>query len=246
MGNGIITHPPILYKYRTWSNPLHQKVLKECSVYLSPPKDFEDKMDCNPSYVYPIGIDIFRYLLNYKKELPFRQRVEFAAKWYKVSPLNYPDELIEIKNLLDDEFNSHFGILSLSATSNNDYLWEHYSDKHKGFCVGFDWNKITFFIRGGGKVAYVDKLPVIDLIKDNDDTKIVKTIIYKEKKWEKEEEYRLFKVWLPNDNKILREVRLPVNAIVEIILGKEMCKEYKNEIKSIAVAKYPHAKVIER
>lgn len=239
-----IHHPHILYKYRIWDNLYHKKVLEDSSVYLSPPRDFEDKMDCNPAQIYPSGISLFRFLLRYKQDLPFIQRVNFALKWYNVSPINYPDELKNIKNQIDNVFNDHFGVLSLTTDSRNDFLWERYADHHKGFCVGFDWNRITRFIRGGGKVIYVKRLPVIDFANDDDDTKIIKTIIYKEKKWEKENEYRLFKIW-DVGQKVIRNIKLPQDAIVQVVLGKRMSAENKREIKKIVSIKYPNTKVIE-
>lgn len=242
--NNSIPHPPILYKYRVWDNPYHKKILEDCSVYLSPPKDFEDKMDCNPAQIYPRGIDLFRHLMRYKKGVPFLQRVKFALEWYNISPMRYPREILKIREQFDNDFNEHFGVLSLTTDYMNDYLWDRYADNHKGFCIGFDWNRITRFIRGGGEVEYVTLLPVIDFANDDDYTKIAKTIIYKEKKWEKENEYRLFKVW-DYGQKVIRNIKLPRDAIVQIVLGKKMCIEYKNEIKAIVSKQYPETKVIE-
>lgn len=240
-----LPHPQVLYKYRTWENPYHRKVLEDCSVYLSPPKDFEDKMDCNPAYIYPCGIDLFRYLLKYRMDLPFKQRIQFAIKWYKTSPLNYPCELAKLKEQFDKNFNDHFGVLSLTSDYMNDYLWEKYASSHEGFCVGFDWNRITRFIRGGGEVIYVSQLPKIDFAKDNKFDKIAKSIIYKEKKWEKEKEYRLFKVW-GDGQKVIRNIKLPHDAILQVVLGRRMKKEIKTEIEAIVSSQYPNAQIIER
>lgn len=240
----MLSHPTILYKYRVWDNPYHRMILENCSVYLSPPKDFEDKMDCNPAQVYPHGVDLFRCLLNYKRDLPFLQRIAFAIKWYKVSPMNYPTEFAKLKEQLDNDFNNHFGVLSLTTDYKNKYLWNKYANNHTGFCVGFDWNRITPFIRGGGKVIYVNSLPVVDFANDDDYTKISKTVIYKEKKWEKENEYRLFKVW-DVGQKVIRNVKLPQDAIMQVVLGKKMSLENKKEIKAIVSKQYPKAKVVE-
>lgn len=239
-----IPHPKILYKFRVWNNPYHKKILEECSVYLSPPQDFEDKMDCNPAQIYPRGIDLFRHLMRFKEDVPFRQRVNFALKWYNVSPMRYPSEIQKLKEQLDKDFNEHFGVLSLTTDYLNNFLWEKYADNYKGFCVGFDWNRITSFIKGGGEVKYVTHLPVIDFANDDDFTKITKTIIFKEKKWEKEKEYRLFKIWR-DGQKVIRNIKLPNDAIVQVILGKKMGEDDKKEIKAIVTQQYPNALVIE-
>ena len=239
-----IPHPPVLYKYRLWSNPYHRKLLEDNTIYLSPPKDFEDKLDCNPAYVYPTGLCLFWYLLNYKKDMPFRERVNFANKWYKKSPLHYPKELAELKAQLDDDFNNHFGVLSLSTDYHNDYLWFKYADRHKGFCVRYDWDKITSTIRGGGEVIYVNKLPVVDLVHDNDYMKIAKTILYKEMKWEKEKEYRLFKIWTEGEL-VERNIKLPKDTIIKVVLGKNMRDIEKKEIKMIISQNHPNTKILE-
>lgn len=244
MNNSTVLHPQILYKYRVWSNPYHKKILEESSVYLSPPQGFEDKMDCNPPQIYPRGIKMFRHLMRFKQDVSFFERVQFAIKWYNVSPINFPEQLHKLKQQLDNDFNDHFGVLSLTADYRNDYLWDNYADHHKGFCVGFDWNRITHFIRGGGEVLYVNKLPTIDFENDDDYTKIGKTILYKEKKWEKEDEYRLFKVWF-DGQKVIRNIKLPPDAIVRVVLGKRMCLEEKKEIRALALKRYPNAKIIE-
>jgi hypothetical protein len=37
--------PPIVYKYRDWSNPYHRTVLSEKSIFMAPPTSFEDEKD---------------------------------------------------------------------------------------------------------------------------------------------------------------------------------------------------------
>jgi hypothetical protein len=62
----------------------------------------------------------------------------------------------------NDEFNKRFGVLSLTTQCNNDSMWQKYADMHKGFCVGFDTNRLFASIKGGcGAVRYFETLPAI-------------------------------------------------------------------------------------
>lgn len=98
---------------------------------------------------------------------------------------------------------------------------------------------------GGGEVQYSDELPTIDFINDDFKTKHIKNIFFKEIKWQFEQEYRLHKMWKNDISNAERNITLPEDCIVEIILGKRMSDKDKEEIKSLALSKYPHIKIIE-
>lgn len=48
-------------------------------------------------------------------------------------------------NTFKQNLNDRFGILSLSRKWNNVLMWAHYTDSHKGFCVGFDSSDPFFY-----------------------------------------------------------------------------------------------------
>lgn len=112
-------------------------------------------------------------------------------------------------------------------------MWNKYANGHKGFCVGYDTNRLFKQVGGGGPVQYTDELPTIDFTKDNFETKHVKNIFFKEKKWAFEEEYRLHTMWPQTATTESRNILLPEDCLVEIILGKFMTKKNKDEIKKI-------------
>ena len=39
-------YPKIVYKYRSWDNPVHQRVLKFNELFVSSPKNSNDPFDC--------------------------------------------------------------------------------------------------------------------------------------------------------------------------------------------------------
>lgn len=242
-------YPPILYKYRCWNNYLHKKVLTENKIYFASPKDFEDIYDCNVPEKFPNKEDLFNFFVQKaKNDYPQWTRVQrrkFAREWSKKSPLANPDLLSNLIEKYNQEFNNRFGVLSVTADYNNDEMWEKYGDKHQGICIGFDSNLLLNCSGGGGEVQYVDQLPIIDFANDDFKDKHVKNIYFKEKKWSFEKEYRLHKMWEHDVTNVERNIELPTNCIVRIILGKNMPNNDKEEIKKIAKVKYPHAEVIE-
>ena len=96
---------------------------------------------------------------------------------------------------------------------------------------------------GSGEVQYSDELPTIDFINDDFKTKYIKSIFFKETKWQFEQEYRLHKIWENDTSNAERNIKLPEDCIVEIILGKRMSDKDRGEIKSLVLSKYPHIKI---
>lgn len=242
-------HPAVLYKYRCWNNDLHKKILLENKLYLASPKDFEDIYDCNIPEKFPSRSELYTFFFDKaNKDNPEWTRQEkrrFAREWSKKSPLAKPKELSALVDKFNKEFNNRFGVLSMTLDRNNDEMWRKYANDHQGFCIGFDTNLLFDCVGGGGEVQYVEKLPVIDFVKDDFKSKHIKNIFFKEDKWSFEKEYRLHKMWkhIVTDNE--RNIELPANCIVKIILGKKMSSYEKGEIKAICKLKHPNAEIIE-
>ena len=77
-----------------------------------------------------------------------------------------------------------------------------------------------------------------------DDEKIIKTVFYKEKKWEFEHEYRFHTMW-QDVERIERNCKLLRNTIVEVILGRNMSLNFRKEIIDLVKQKYPQVRIIE-
>ena len=123
-------------------------------------------------------------------------------------------------------------------------MWIKYGEIEKGFCVGFDFDKLFQVVGGGGKITYKKNLPPIYFGYDNNETQIIKTIYYKEEKWKIENEYRLHKMWKMTE-KANRCINLPEGTIIEVILGKNMDNISRLELKTLMSSKHPKAKIIE-
>lgn len=235
--------PRCVYKYRRWDNKYHKRIIERNELYFSDPRNFDDPLDCNPPIKYPEGHELFLYILNYSLQhnnFNCVEHVIFASEMYKRSPMALPTELKKIKEKVDNDFNNHFGVLSLTEECANDYMWKEYSNKHQGFCVGFDTQLLFDSFKGGcGSVLYRTPLPVIDYANDCLDEKILKTVYYKEKKWENEKEFRFHKIW-PLGEGVNRNCKFPRNAIKEIIVGRHMPFDYRQEIVKIVKKNIHH------
>ena len=77
------------------------------------------------------------------------------------------------------------GILCFSKTWTNPVLWGHYSDKHRGICLGFDVPSSIL-----GKVQYVDSRPPLPDVLDE---AFMKRLLFtKFSHWQYEQEYRAY------------------------------------------------------
>ena len=99
------------------------------------------------------------------------------------------------------------GIFSLCEEANNNVMWSHYGNSHKGFCVGFNVSELFNVFKDSflGRVLYKDNFPNIHDIKkciiNNDYDTIDELNFTKSKEWEYEKEYRFKKIKLDNSLK---------------------------------------------
>ncbi|MBO6118694.1 MAG: DUF2971 domain-containing protein [Bacteroidales bacterium] len=248
--------PPILYKYRDWDNSYHKTILTNNKLYFASPLDFEDQNDCRPRVKYPETQDeIFAYILKTHyicSNKSFKNYDEYrlcCKKVFKTSPLLNPMERDSILRKYHEDYMNAHGVLSVTENANNDYLWKTYANNHSGVCVGFDTNVLRQFIIGGAPITYYKELPTIDFMNDCNTTKIQKQIWSKSDKFKEEQEYRLIKIW-PPDNHVITQtdrcITFPNEAVLEIILGKNMKEENKQEVRNIVKNKFVNARIIEQ
>jgi len=206
-------------------------------------------MDCNIPERFPAKDELYDiFLSKSKKENPFSSRQvhrAYARYWNKHSPLANPTQLKKHIEYFNKDFNDRFGVCSLTAISNNSDMWKKYANDSKGICIGFDAAKLFDVIGGGGEIIYVDKLPTIDFINDDLQTKHGKNIFFKEDKWSFEKEYRLHKFWAEPPSPDERNILMPDNCIVEVILGKDMTNENKEEITTLIKKLHPAISIIQ-
>mgnify|MGYP006347233241 CR=1 FL=1 len=230
--------PSVVYKYRSWSDDNHKRFITEKEVYMASARSFEDQLDCKNPTRFDLLSDkqIYEYYLwsSQEKENPNfsrQQHRKFARYWAKHSPEKKKKKVQEWMDKSIEEYYEHDGILSLTENCNNDLMWEKYADNGKGFCIGYNSHEMFKHIGGGGKVEYVDTLPIILPEPFMHFAEALRNRVYsKVKSWSFEEEYRTKKFWLNPATIKDRQIKLPKEAFNRIILGKNMSENDKKEI----------------
>ena len=227
--------PEILYKYRTWSDPLHKEILTKQIVFMARPTSFEDTLDCKLQKRYDLltGKDIYRkYYQTSERENPNwtkKQHEEFAKDWEKHTPMKDPEYIRQKQIEHFNDFDNKFGVFSMTANPTINEMWEKYSESHRGLCIGFNAKKLFKHIGGGGEVVYYNKLPTI-LPFDDFDTEHFKQVHSKEKRWSLEEEYRTFRYYKIAASNNDRKIFIPTECYTSIIFGEKQSENHRSEI----------------
>jgi hypothetical protein len=149
--------PPkrILYKYRT-INTQNIETIFSNTIYFSSPEDFNDPFDSRISIeecdttemkrlrillesLYPqIPID------NNSTDIDIENTNAFSDILLDenvLECLRYISTVESLEKSIQVKVNK-LGIFCLSETDRNPLMWSHYSDGHKGFCIGYEINEI--------------------------------------------------------------------------------------------------------
>lgn len=245
--------PPIVYKYRSWSDKYHKRFLSKREVFLASPKTFEDELDCHSPTRFDLLTkqQIYDYFLwSSKRDNPNftrQQHRKFARYWSKVSDVNHPEIVKQFMDKSVQEYYEHEGILSLTENWNNDEMWKKYGDDGKGICIGYDTKIMFRYLGGGGPVEYCDELPIVMPEPFMEFAEALRNRVYfKLKKWEFEEEYRTKKFWPEPISITDRQIQLPIEAFKKIILGDNISDSDKAEIISIVKEKIGKIEIVDR
>lgn len=246
-------YPAILYKYRSWRDSNHKKIITERQVYLSPPSGFEDIKDCKSLVRYDLlsekeKLQWIEFKLKQEKYGLTRQLYRAKAREiYKQSPMSNSKEVKKLQEDTFEEYDKRIGVLSLTGNPNNDKMWEKYGDNEKGFCIGFNPLILFHHLGGGGRVVYVKELPKVmpEPIHSHDE-QMVYQLYYKEDIWDFEDEYRTHTFNITPLSKNDRVKPISSSAFIEIILGKNMSDEDKKELVNSIPDELSHLKIIER
>jgi hypothetical protein len=213
--------PPVVYKYRNWTDPHHKTIITNREVFFASPNSFADPNDCK----IPIRHDLLSHAEvehKIKTDNPNwcrQQRRTFLRDWYR----GHRENVMRLQQEYMNDFFERFGVLSLTEIPDNDSMWVRYADDFKGFCIGFD-SKIMFqCFGGGGPVIYPTP-------KNSFEEQHQLQIFSKLREWEFEKEYRTH---IFSEEPMLinqRKTQLPPEAFKEIIFGKNMPDDLKEDL----------------
>jgi hypothetical protein len=231
--------PKIVYKYRDWSNPFHQAVLKNCSLWFAHPKELNDPYDIrvpvrfdfseidNPLFWEKLKFHAmyqFPHLDPDSKE--FAKECEDQVKRIKADPKKFFEA--NHMALRESDLFDRIGVFSLSKNPFNETMWAHYGNNSTGYCIGFDTVELVrSFQVGFGYVTYEVEPPLYSFIRDVDDNQRDQ-IYLKHKKWEYEEEFRLITFNIQGDKD--RMFIFDRSIVKEIFLGAKISDKGKGDI----------------
>lgn len=230
-----IKRPSKIYKYRSWNDSNHQKVLKNFELYFSNPAEFNDPFDGQipmkwGEMTYQDCFDANYKLFNSMRgnlNISEDKFLDFVKTQTDSKKFYHPET---VKNEDVESWNNRIGLCSFSEIPNNDLMWSHYADSHKGFCLGFDCNLLLtpLLFDYLEPIDYVDQFPISNWNQDST-TRFYKRFFTKNKKWEYEKEWRISKNHIEDRKK-------PYNplALKEIILGLKIDPKSREDILNIA------------
>lgn len=238
--------PSIIYKFRTWNNLFHQNVLRQNQLFYASPADINDPFD------FKINIDFSLLDSGIKREKYVDHLIAQTLNTLiqrGINPAQKRDELLwrllYDRDKMQDEYNqtenewsnNRLGVISFSLKWNSILLWSHYAENHKGFCIGFNKQKIedSGLFGSTGPVNYLNVFPSLDPLGTDPTFEIVTKSHSKAFEWNYEKEYRLTQIW-PETNPTINErtINVPNDYFEEIILGLNISKDHEKEIIEIA------------
>lgn len=253
--------PKILYKYRSWeednlNEPKYQRrILTDFEIFFPSPARFNDPFDCRIPKRYDLmDFDerinwVYALIIEKHPDLPMQDIHNKVINECNLNKLKSDDYMEYCTRTYTEIFIKNHGLFSTTRKNDDILMWSHYGNSHKGFCIGFDRDKLFNFLynkyRSVGiiKVQYTNNYPII---KPSPDKNIILKNIFeiqlgtKSKKWSYENEYRIIIT-----RKADKIVDLSKNKDVykNIILGYSIVPQIEDEIIKRVRHDLPHVEI---
>lgn len=241
--------PEVLYKYRDWEDEHHKDMIRKGEIFFTSSVRLNDPFDCvirpRTESLNNRNIREFINIFLSKKNLELNSEEIIALK----DDLNLRDKnsILQIIRKtfenMEEEKKQDSGIFTLSKIRDNILMWSHYSNFHKGFCIGLNSKKLNCFFedfrREEGviidlhKVEYSPKYPFINPMDIENRKFWLSQFKIKSIDWAYEKEWR----YILTKATDLR-IYLDFDIFQEVIFGCRMPHSYKEEIINL-VKKWP-------
>ena len=254
----------ILYKYLDFDGAL--KTLQHCSLKATRANEFNDPFEY---HLRPIVGDIRDRFKDVLRGEPFRiKKIEKIAKeLLSGRGVSTPtkeeirDTNLEARNVARDsyardfqnkmdlrtlqrlnEISEIYASICFSKNENNNLMWSHYGDGHRGVLFEFDFSKTPKYLDHLIKMRYLKKSPEVKIKRHAIDAKDLKWNI-KSNDWEYENEYRIsFEMDVLNHGNTINEkgnqvelltFKLLPEMISRVILGLKIRPEKVEKITEV-------------
>ncbi len=238
--------PERVYKYRTWSDQYHKKILTHDQLFFSTQEKLNDPFDAFFPFHYHedqmteenVKLKLKQTVRNLSPLISQADLDVLTAK--RMAEVNFfsNDYWIESIPVFQEMINKNVGICSLANQFDHHGLWTHYGDGHRGFCLGFDTNNL-YNSTGGliGNVIYSNKENIVDLFNEDPEGLII-ALMLKSPQLNFESEIRIVKVGMSGKAHLYRN-----DCLKEVILGTNTSKQDKDEIIGIIKSYHPEIEV---
>lgn len=262
-----------LFKYKAWDE-WGKKMLKDGSLYFTSPGRFNDPFDCKISVAYHLLTPKEHHQLLKQKArehlgVSSSQAFQVAHKMFKDKYWESAEGMKREQETVDKSL----GVLSLTPDYRNLLMWSHYSEFHKGLCIGLNTSHLQVLachlltrrnpIAEESCTFYLDHVTYGDYpeIHPHDDVveRAQKSMLHKYGQWSYEEEVR---GWIHIPKKVrqymdglgdevkkkkldtkFRTIQAPPELFTHVVLGCKMPDEDRQEITELVKAELPHMEV---
>lgn len=252
--------PPVLYKYRSFdTDGFDVSLITQGAVWFSSAKHFNDPFDSSVHlYIDHVpwktklrhAMDLLKHDHPHKN-LEQRRRIATCALRAREREPDRARRFYESQQRQNEEA---FGICCLTPVYNDLLMWAHYSDDHKGFCVGINSPLIEVMqhhlasfdctLLDLVEVRYTEEMPCFGfyetMLSDDCDSRLIDLVTTKSIHWCYEQEYRLMYWKHPDEilffgKEVIAEVRFGCRADGEEI--ERLMKAMENVNMEIPVYK---------
>jgi hypothetical protein len=232
--------PEVLYKYRSWTDHYHKRLLTDNEAFFASPRAFNDPFDCRIPLRYDLLPDEDKLQLCIREaeaRHPSSSREEinqWAHELMRDSAFSDPCRMRAVQEHWQQTIFSNFGVFSLSEVSDDILMWAHYAESHKGFCVGFDVPQLAMqgerwredgLLTHAHPVVYSRTYPAVIPRGPGNHDDLKEVLLTKSQEWEYEREWRVLLFMQTNRSAAFNDC-----ILAEIILGCSMAEDHKEEI----------------
>ena len=234
----------VLYKYRDWEKDYHKRMLTENEIWFSNPNEFNDIFDVHIPFEFDYSeIEDPLFLEKIKLNFSTTQGIDVTSRECEVRSENLLDQIRADPKWFennkyalrkDPEINS-VGVFSTSLDWDKNKMWAHYSNSHRGFCLGFPYPGLMAGLEAMAQpVHYIKEKLKFSFLKYN--PFMDEFFFIKEAQWEDEREYRFVTLGIRNDSQ--RAVKFDPAILHHVIFGYKMPQSYREEIIEILKTNY--------